>query len=444
MEKKINKISSKSKSLFLGYSLVLNSIILALFIILLPDSFRINENIDYTFGYNPIALNIVNGKSYNYFDSTDCNGPCNDEIYYTALERPPVFPVFIAVTHKLASLTNIDQYHLLIYFQYLLHLTSSFFILLIYLNWFQKAKIALLASILYSSYPLGLYLLKQPNSEVIFNFLLAFFVLLFTITLKNKKYLKGYSIYFSGLVLGLLFLTRYLAIYLPIFILIFLLIYYRSDIVKMATKMLIGILIVILPWQIYSSNLKEEIYSSNLTTDLPKRDFSLGVLISGLHWEYKPDKLSSAASEFMSDDLINFMKKTQEISKLGFLSSKSEVASYLLEETYESPTTIIELIFWKALRSLYATDSKRYEMEIFLINSVYLILLVVLFFKRKKFITESENKMFSVFFLIVFLYFYCLTILVVPIVRYTLSGILFFIPLISLLANNYELTDKNN
>ena len=340
IENKINKICSKSKGLFFGYSLLLNSIILAIFLILIPDSFRINENQDYISGYNPIALNIFNGNTYNYFDENDCNSPCEDGIYFQALERPPIFPILIAGTHKLASITNIDQYTLLIYFQYLLHLVSSFFILLIYLYWFKKPKIALFASILYSSYPLGLYLLKQPNSEVIFNFILASFVLLFTLTLKKRKYLNGFSIYFSGLFLGLLFLTRYLAIFLPIFILIFLLIYYRSDVVKIATKMLIGIFIVVLPWQIYQGNLTEQAYLSKLTSDLPKREFSLGVFISGLHWEYKPDKLSSGVSEFMSDDLIHFMERTQKISKLGALSSKSEVLSYVLDETFESPARI--------------------------------------------------------------------------------------------------------
>lgn len=432
--KKINEMDIKRNSVLITFSIIINSIILALFIFLLPDSFKVNESQDYIHGYNPIALNIVNGESYNYFDSTGCNEPCSNHMEFTHQSRPPVFPLLIALTHKLASLTNFDQYRLLIFIQYLLHLASSSFILLIYLNWFQKPKVALFASILYSSYPLGLYLLKQPNSEVIFNFLLAFFVLIFTIALKNKKYLKGYLIYFSGLILGMLFLTRYLSIYLPIFILIFLLIYYRSYILKMASKMLIGMLIVILPWQIYSGN---------LTENQPERDFSTGVFVVGLHWEILEDRERSGASEFMSDGLINFMEKTHEKSKLGYLSSKGEVLSYLIEESFESPTIIIELIFWKAARSLYAVNSSRYEVETFSINLVYCILLVVLLFNRKKYINEPEKK-FIVFSVIVFLYFYLLTISAVPIVRYTLSGILLIIPLASLLANDYRPTDKGN
>jgi 4-amino-4-deoxy-L-arabinose transferase-like glycosyltransferase len=433
--KKINEMDIKRNSILITFSIIINSIILALFIFLLPDSFKVNENQDYIHGYNPIALNIVNGESYNYFDSTGCNEPCSNHMEFTHQSRPPVFPLLIALTHKLASLTNFDQYRLLIFIQYLLHLASSSFILLIYLNWFQKPKVALFASILYSSYPLGLYLLKQPNSEVIFNFLLAFFVLIFTIALKNKKYLKGYLIYFSGLILGMLFLTRYLSIYLPIFILIFLLIYYRSDILKMASKMLIGMLIVILPWQIYSSN---------LTENQPERDFSTGVFVNGLHWEQIPDKGRSGVSEFMSDDLLLFMEKTREKWTLGDLSTKGEVVSYLIEESLESPSKIIELIFWKAVRSLYAVDSKRYEMETFLINSVYLVLLLVLYINRKKYINEPEDKKFMVLSIIVFSYFYLLTISVVPIVRYTLSGILLIIPLTSLLADDYRPSDKGN
>ena len=259
--------------------------------------------------------------------------------------------------------------------------------------------------------------------------------MIFTIALKNKKYLKGYLIYFSGLILGMLFLTRYLSIYLPIFILIFLLIYYRSDILKMASKMLIGMLIVILPWQIYSSN---------LTENQPERDFSTGVFVNGLHWEQIPDKGRSGVSEFMSDDLLLFMEKTREKWTLGDLSTKGEVVSYLIEESLESPSKIIELIFWKAVRSLYAVDSKRYEMETFLINSVYLVLLLVLYINRKKYINEPEDKKFMVLSIIVFLYFYLITISSVPIVRYTLSGILLIIPLLSLLANDYRRTDTGN
>ena len=193
--------NNNGKYRFIGYSIIVNSIILAVFIFLLPSSFQNNENRDYINEYNPIALNIINSKSYNYYDSTYCNETCEVDIHFSHLRRPPVFPIFIAFSHKLSSLINVNQYDLLICLQYLLHIVSSMFIYLMYLTWFHKYKIAFFASILWTSYPLTLYLLKQPNSEVIFNFLLAFFALLFSISLKNNDYLKGYILYFAGLLL---------------------------------------------------------------------------------------------------------------------------------------------------------------------------------------------------------------------------------------------------
>ena len=437
-----NILNNKNYSTW--FSIILNCIILAVFIFILPDYMKNNDAEDYFNEYEPIALNIVNGDEYNFYDTNNCKdiildayNDCLVQMYLTQnaqFRRPPIFPALIAVSYKLQNYFNINQITILLYLQYFMFLASSFFIFLTYLNFFQNNKIAFFASSLFSSYPLSLYLLKQPNSEVIFNFLLVFFGFIFTSYLKNNNYLNGFSLYLSGFVFGLLILTRSIAIYLPIFLFIFLLIYYRSHIFKMFSKLLIGLLIVLLPWQIYINTLTintpqpMQNYDSNI-----QRDLSSSLITLGLHWEKTPGRNSSGVSKFMSDDLISFMERTNEKSQAGLINLKREVLLHLLDETLESPTLILEIIFWKGMRALYATDSKRLELEIFIINFSYFILLTVLFFKRKYFFRDRESKKFSKFVICIFLYFYLISMATLPIVRYSLSGIIFIIPIISLM-----------
>lgn len=436
MTEKINR-----KKIILGYSIVINIFILFLFLFLLPNSFHINDNMDYINEYNPIALNIVNGESYNHVEPSVCLENCED-VKLAHLRRPPLFPLFIALSYKLEALTNINQYNLLIYLQYLLHLLSSILIFIIYLRWMKKINIAFFASVIYSSYPLGLYLLKQPNSEVIFNFLLCFFIFVFSVIIKEKKYLSGYYLLLPGAFLGLLILTRSLSIFFPIIIFIYIFLCFRRQAININLKLLIGMFIILIPWQIYSSSLSDNISQNDKQEIVESRNFSTTVFVYGLFWEQMPERPQSQSAQFMSDDLLQFMKDTYQKSSDGLLKSKREIFDYMLSQTIKSPLVIIELGVWKSLRTFFGTDSKRFELEVFLINFIYFSLLFFMFIKRKSFFSGVENKQFSTLFSMIFIYFLLISATVIPLARYSLSGFLIIVPLISILISNFEISKK--
>ena len=430
------KVIGNTKPHFLTYALVINILILSFFLFLLPDSMKANENEDYRWEYQPIALNILNGEDYNFKDLNFCLDSnelsyCLDSheaIHNAQFRRPPVFPSIIALTFILEKYLKVKQYDILIFLQYFLHLSTSILIFLIYYKWFENFKVACLASILYGSFPLGLYLLKQPNSEVIFHFLMALFIFFFSRVLKNNVSLTKSSIYLSGFILSLIILTKPIAIFLPIILGIFLLIYYKKYFLKIIFGLTISASITLIPWQIYVQNLTDKKGS--------QVNFSETVLLYGLYWEVIPGRQPSKISGLMSDNLIHFMEKTYEKSTEGLLDSKGKIYNYLKNEIVGSPVMMLELLFWKGLRALYATDTRRYELEIFLINIFYIGALLVLLIKRKKYIIHRDAKIFSKLTLFLFFYFFILSISSTPLIRYTLTGFMFLIPLIAIFMNS--------
>ena len=418
------------KNYYLGLSLIVNSLILIFFVVFVLQYLPGHENIDYIKHYNPIALNILNGLSYDYYNLSACDGCVSME--NISAKRPPIFPIFIALTYYISDLINLNQLDVLIYSQYLMHLVSSTFIFLIYRRWFKSNLIPFLASLIYSSYPLGLYLLKQPNSEVIFNFLLVSFILVFTLIIKDKKYLRGYCLLFSGLLLGLLVLTRFLSIALPIFICIYLLIFFRENILINISKVLLGFLLVFAPWQLYSNSLI--ITNSELDLLEKPREFSTTVLVYGLIWESMPERSQSKAVPYMSNNLKLFMNNiSKKYFQEGQLRTKSETFSYLINEGVKSPLTIIELSFWKLSRAIYGTDTKRHEFKVLILNSLYLFLLFLLYLRRKNYFPGEIDKRFPILFLFILFYFILFSALSIPLVRYSTPGFLISIPLIALL-----------
>lgn len=418
-------------------ALIINSFVLYVFINFSPVSFHVNDNMDYIKEYNSIAINIVNGEKYNHVEPDICLDACED-VALAQFRRPPVFPILIALSYKLESVTKINQYDLLIFLQYSLHLISSLIILLIYLKWTGVKIIALFASIIYASYPLGLYLLKQPNSEVIFNFVLCIFLLIFSSIIRDKKFVEGYSLIGAGSLLGILILTRSLSIAFPILIAIYVFLFYKTQVIKIFTKLILGILLVLIPWQIYVGSLSSNEIHVTDSEIVESRKFSTTVLVYGLFWEQMPGRDQSKSAEFMSEDLMQFMKKTHTKSVQGLLNSKYEVFTYMGNEALKSPLVMLELGLWKMLRAFFGTDSKRYEFEVLLINFFYLSFLALFFIRRKKYLLSEEDKKHVFLFSIICLYFILISALFIPLVRYSLSGFLIFVPLISLLMKKPE------
>jgi 4-amino-4-deoxy-L-arabinose transferase-like glycosyltransferase len=431
------------KNQLLLISILANSFVLILFSIFIMKYFPGNENIDYIKHYHPIALNIVNGESYNYYDHSSCK-ECGVSFANIYSKRPPVFPLFIAFTIIVSDFINLNQYNFLIYSQYLLHLISATFIFLIYSRFSNSKLIPLSASIIYSSYPLSLYLLKQPNSEVIFNFFIVSFLLLFTLIIENKKYLYGFHLLFSGLILGLMILTRSISILLPLLICLYLLIFFRENIMKNISKILLGVLIIVSPWYLYTQSseskkqttinleVQHSFNSSNISEE--RTGFLTTVLVYGLIWDAMPNRNKSLTSKYMSNNLKKFMDQTsKKYFEEGKLRTKTELLSYVIDESIRSPITILELGFWKLSRATFGTDTKRHEIKILILNSLFLFFLILLHFRGRHYFPGAINQRFLTLSYFILFYFILCSALFIPLVRYSSPGFLICVPLTALL-----------
>jgi len=124
------------------------------FLALLPNSFKTNDNSDFFMFYAPVAQNIVAGHGLVV------NGKLPSRY-------PPGFPAFLAGEFYAADHLNLSRDTVITAGNILLTALSCVLVFLVAISIFT-GRVALIASLLWMTYPFDLWLVKQPNSEVPF------------------------------------------------------------------------------------------------------------------------------------------------------------------------------------------------------------------------------------------------------------------------------------
>jgi 4-amino-4-deoxy-L-arabinose transferase-like glycosyltransferase len=285
-----------------------------------------------------------------------------------------------------------------------------------------SAPRALIAALVWMSYPFGLWLTKQPNSEI--PFLVCLYAGLYVIgrgVLTQPQ--RQTSFFVAGILFGLAMLIRPVAIGIGLLAGLAILLVNRAQPIRWRVTALLvllcGNLILLFPWQVWLySQTSETMFTSS---------YGIASIRDGLTFAVDPKNYRQTLD--LPADVVALMQDAS--AARDQLRSMSDIALFLGQQVQLRPQAVIELGIIKAARSWYGTDSQRFEQLILFIQSIYLMLAVSgvgLTWRN-----DPAARPLLILFGLVVLYFWGMAILVLPILRIMVPamGLLFvFLPAI--------------
>lgn len=393
-------MSKKNLVFYFLIPVIIQSVILIVILLLTPN-YPIGT--DFEKAYYPLTKSILNGDGYRI------DGRFN-------AQYPPGYPLILIFPHILSKIFDIN---ILIIVRILnIFILSSTVLILFYLvrNEFGD-KVAFLSAYLWMVYPFSLWLLRCGYSEIPF-FVFILLALFFTIRI-IKKPLIEYS-FLIGLLLGISTLIR------PITMLWFLIpsfsILYLKNI-GIRKKLLLIVIIVItfimilLPWEIYVyKNTNDFVIVSKEGWTSIVYGISFGAKVK----ENIPGKTP------IPIDIKDFMTKTKELDvslrQLGeMLAQPENLIPYLKVEFFKNPFLFIKLFLYKFIRVWFGTEEMWYEKYILLIQVPLFILFVLGSIISLKYFFEKKRILYILLFHIV--YFWLMTTIALSIIRIMIPAI---------------------
>lgn len=333
----------------LAVSIVLGSILCSvIFLVFLKNIGPAEHGVpgtDYFDRYEPIANNILQGRGIMYR---------GEVLAYTA----PGFPIILAGIFGLSQITGIDKLNLVVVFNIIFTAFSALFLFLAAGKIFNK-KVALIASLLWMTYPLNLWFLKNPNTEVPF-ILLLYIGIFFYFSALQKRSPK--IIFLAGLFLGLASFTRITGLFLPLSLSLLSLLFLSGSRKKrflLAAILLMGNLVAIFPWMVYSLSKTGSFIS--ISREGPHS------IIAGITW--LSTIKAGGVQLILPDDVSALIERV----KVTDLSSSGKLSQFFAQELINRPIPFLKLIGLKLVRSWYATSQQWWEDKILLVQSIYLI-----------------------------------------------------------------------
>lgn len=318
------------------------------------------------------------------------------------------YPLTILPAFLISAITGIDRVILIIFFNVLITGLSACLLYLITEILFNE-KIALLASFLWLSYPLNLWFIKNPHTEVPFIFFMFLSLWIFFLALKNlpdsRQVKNSWLFLLSGIILGFSVLVRPIAVFLIIFLLfaVFILISKGKKIIS-AGSLLLGFLLIVLPWILIAS-----FAAGNF---ILISSIGSGTFVDGMRFGLKTGAGGDMVA--VSDNIKEIMQAAQDQKITGEIG----VLKFMFSEFQKNPLAVFELFIIKMARSWYATSELWLEKYIALMQIPYLITAIIgLYFILKKY---KEKIIFVIPLLLVIFYFWIITTIELSIARYTI------------------------
>lgn len=331
----------------------------------------------------------------------------------------PGYPLLLYGIFELAEWLNLE-------FVYLLFLVSAMFIAfstvivaeIAYLL-SRSTVFAFISGLLFATHPYVLQGLSKVMSVTPFMTILYLTVLVWLIFALNKTSNIVYPV-LTGLLLGIAMMIRPIALFLPLIFMVMTLVFLkREPLVKrfVLSMLLVGVTVLaVLPWQLFNSRHGQSVL---LSSD------EVHSMIDGVWFNEHPDKKSlklPADVDALSRDLVS-----REVSGRGVFFQM------VFRELRQRPGAVIKLYLIKAARSWYGVfgQDPRKETLKLVVSGFYLLLfffaLLRMDFKQRRW------PVFGWLALVLVVYFWAMTVLVVSMVRYMypVFGLLVvFIPLV--------------
>lgn len=364
---------------------------------------------DYLYFYKPIAQSILEGKGFiikgNYIVS-------------------PGYPIFLAIIFEIARFIKISELQLILFFNVIITGVGCIFIFLIGELIFKK-RIALIASLLWASYPFNLWFIKNPNTEIPFIPCLYMGVWLSILALEKKR-IK--FLFLAGLAFGIASLIRPVNVFLPLFLALAVFFILKRNPLKtrflFATILLIGYLAIIVPWQIY--------IASQVNYFLILQGGGPSTVKDGIAFALRVGEGGDRVA--VPEDVGLLMQKAREAD----LNSEWKIALFIIKQIQERPVAFLKLILIKMARAWYATSEMWWEQKILIVQFLYLIPALIGLFLAFKFF--KDRTCYIIFILSIVFYFFLMTVVALSILRYMVPVmgliIIFSAVLIELIITN--------
>jgi len=269
-------------------------------------------------------------------------------------------------------------------------------------------RVALIGTLILITYPLYVWLVRFPCTEL--PFMLLFFTAVFFVLrgIIRKSPLEAPS-FAAGVLIGAGSLIRPFAllISLPMLPVLWLSSDRRSVVKRLMPcgLLLLGNFVAVLPWEAWVY--KESGLLIPLATSLRTS------MLDGLsRLDTRPDLPGQVLP--IRADVHTFLQDIGRRSEE--LGSPMAIGGLLLRELISKPATVLKLLILKAARALYGTDSQRLEQPVALLQIPYCLL--ALFGARLAWRSGIHGRRFLGLLVPVVLYSWGLTIAVVSTVRY--------------------------
>jgi len=297
----------------------------------------------------------------------------------------------------------VNEVSIIIIFNVLVASLSVMLLFLIAERIFSR-KVALITSLLWATYPISLWFLKNPHTEVPFIFFFLAGVLIFLVGLKQNKMWTAFGV---ALLLGIATLIRPIALLLPLvfaFIVVFgswgLYWNWRRKIV-FAVVLIVVYLMVLAPWTIY--------VFLNTQEFIPLGNYDTGGIEAGLMFAIRDHTLPIAVPEGVE-------RIMQEVKDKSF-STKGDFVMYSIQKLRSDPLPFSQLLLLKAVRSWYGTaQGWRQETQLLVLQLFYLIPAGIGALYAMRVYKGRRSFLWLILFLIGFFWF--MTFSVLSIMRY--------------------------
>jgi hypothetical protein len=378
--------------------------VIGVFWLFVPGEWTVEANAfrDYYGYFAPVAKNLAAGKGLLTNEGT------------VATLYPPGYPLMLAALIVLAGWTGI-AYETWVALLTLASVALSA-VLLFNIAWrLLGVRCAWITAALWISYPSALWLAKQPSSDTAFlPFFYGALLLFLPLLLDETDSARAAAV--VGAVMGLAALVRPIAL-LAAPVLALCLAFYGSREswwrrVCPALALLAGYAVILLPWEVWVW-----------------RQTGNWILVSTNGPASISDGLTQAVSERGYRHPINvpvgvrlIMEDARARQREFRLHTRADVAEFLSAAVRERPLQLLQLVWWKAKRAWYGTDSQRGE-ETWLawIHAAYLILMAAgaaLLWQG----AGGGRRWLAVSGLLV-IYYWAMTVLALSIVRYMLPAV---------------------
>lgn len=330
--------------------------VILLFWAVLPAALRLDEGSDYSAFYEPVARRLLAGHGLTTTEGS------------LGVRYPPGYPLVLAALFGLAAILHLPEAWVAGAFVLLcMGFTAGLVYALARLFW--PPVPALVAALAWLTYPLALWLTKQPSSEVPFLPLVYGALYLFWRWARAPQAGQpgGYAL--VGGLLGLAMLIRPIAIGLPLVLVVILWAVARAQPwpqrMLLAGALLLGAGATVAPWEVALARDQGHFVPLSTAGSLALRDgLTFAVRLKGFR-----------QGTAVPDDVRLVMSALND--RYDALDSYGAVAVALGEQWRLRPGAVVKLVLLKAARSWYGTDSQRYEAPIAVLQLLYLVAVLV-------------------------------------------------------------------